>query len=122
MLLAIPVVVKFLSCDHRELSNNVSSYLSLAAIDNADMLAKYMDLIVDSILKGERSLMIDFHLGLQKQELVYLYKPGFGSILIYFSWIGMKAYGLFNSVRVESASWDHLSPTLYTTREHQFEQ
>lgn len=52
MELAIPVVVKFLSCDHKELSNNVSSYLSLAAIDNADMLSKYMDLIVSSILKG----------------------------------------------------------------------
>ena len=53
MELAIPVVVKFLSCHHKELSHNVSSYLSLAAIDNADRLAKYMDLIVNSILKGE---------------------------------------------------------------------
>jgi len=53
MELAIPVIVKFLSCDHKELSNNVSSYLSLAAIDNADMLANYMDLIVTSILKGK---------------------------------------------------------------------
>ncbi|KAH3823590.1 hypothetical protein DPMN_125412 [Dreissena polymorpha] len=53
MSLAIPVVVKFLSTDHKELSHNVSSYLSLAAIDNADMLAQYMDLIVNSILKGK---------------------------------------------------------------------
>ena len=53
MELAIPVVVKFLSCHHKELSHNVSSYLSLAAIDNADRLAKYMDLIVNSILKGK---------------------------------------------------------------------
>ena len=52
MALAIPVVVKFLSCQHKELNHNVSSYLSLAAIDNADMLAIYMDLIVTSILKG----------------------------------------------------------------------
>ncbi|XP_053378456.1 protein melted-like [Mercenaria mercenaria] len=51
MTLAIPVAVKFLTCDHKELSHNVASYLSLAAIDNADMLAKYMDLIVSSILK-----------------------------------------------------------------------
>lgn len=56
MRLAIPVAVKFLSCDHKELSHNVSSYLSLAAIDNADMLAKYMDLIVSSILKGKCAL------------------------------------------------------------------
>jgi len=55
MTLAIPVVVKFLNCDHRELSNNVSSYLSLAAIDSADMLAKYTDQIVASILKGMSS-------------------------------------------------------------------
>ncbi|KAK3609256.1 hypothetical protein CHS0354_006181 [Potamilus streckersoni] len=53
---AIPVVVKFLSCEHKELSHNVSSYLSLAAIDNADMLAKYMELIVTSILKGRYAL------------------------------------------------------------------
>ncbi|KAL4221293.1 sensory organ morphogenesis [Mactra antiquata] len=56
MHLAIPVAVQFLSCDHKELSHNVSSYLSLAAIDNADMLAKYMDLIVTSILKGKCAL------------------------------------------------------------------
>ncbi|XP_052212839.1 ventricular zone-expressed PH domain-containing protein homolog 1-like [Dreissena polymorpha] len=56
MSLAIPVVVKFLSTDHKELSHNVSSYLSLAAIDNADMLAQYMDLIVNSILKGKHAL------------------------------------------------------------------
>ncbi|XP_053380876.1 ventricular zone-expressed PH domain-containing protein homolog 1-like [Mercenaria mercenaria] len=56
MTLAIPVAVKFLTCDHKELSHNVASYLSLAAIDNADMLAKYMDLIVSSILKGKCAL------------------------------------------------------------------
>ena len=58
MELAIPVVVKFLSCHHKELSHNVSSYLSLAAIDNADRLAKYMDLIINSILKGELKSLI----------------------------------------------------------------
>lgn len=56
MELAIPVVVKFLSCHHKELSHNVSSYLSLAAIDNADRLARHMDLIINSILKGNCAL------------------------------------------------------------------
>jgi hypothetical protein len=65
MTLAIPVAVKFLTCDHKELSHNVASYLSLAAIDNADMLAKYMDLIVSSILKG-KSLCL--RLGLQDRK------------------------------------------------------
>ncbi|KAK3105302.1 hypothetical protein FSP39_021942 [Pinctada imbricata] len=49
---AIPIVVNFLSCDNKELSRNVSSYLSLAALDNADLLARHMELIITSILRG----------------------------------------------------------------------
>lgn len=52
MSLAIPVVVNFLSRDNKELCTSVSSYLSLAALDNADLLAVHMNLIVQSILRG----------------------------------------------------------------------
>ncbi|CAG2226491.1 Ventricular zone-expressed PH domain-containing protein [Mytilus edulis] len=52
MSLAIPVVVNFLRCNNKELTRNVSSYLSLAALDNADTLAKYVDLIISTILRG----------------------------------------------------------------------
>lgn len=52
MALAIPVVVNFLRFNNKELTRNVSSYLSLAALDNADTLAKYVDLIISTILRG----------------------------------------------------------------------
>ncbi|XP_067658880.1 ventricular zone-expressed PH domain-containing protein homolog 1-like [Haliotis asinina] len=52
MNLAIPAVVQFLDCENKDLSRNVSSYLSLATIDNADLLAKHMALIVVSVLQG----------------------------------------------------------------------
>ncbi|XP_046572947.1 ventricular zone-expressed PH domain-containing protein homolog 1-like [Haliotis rubra] len=52
MILAIPAVVQFLDCENKDLSRNVSSYLSLATIDNADLLAKHMALIVASVLQG----------------------------------------------------------------------
>ncbi|XP_022345300.2 ventricular zone-expressed PH domain-containing protein homolog 1-like [Crassostrea virginica] len=52
MTMAIPVVVNFLSSDNKELSRNVSSYLSLAALDNADLLAKHMEIILNSIFRG----------------------------------------------------------------------
>jgi hypothetical protein len=32
----------------------MSSYLSLAAIENADLLAKHIQLIIDSIISGKR--------------------------------------------------------------------
>lgn len=50
--MAIPVVVNFLSSDNKELSRNVSSYLSLAALDNADLLARHMEIILNSIFRG----------------------------------------------------------------------
>ncbi|ESO88785.1 hypothetical protein LOTGIDRAFT_234384 [Lottia gigantea] len=52
MKLAIPAVVHYLDCDNKELGRNVSSYLSLAAIDNAELLAKHMPILVMSVLKG----------------------------------------------------------------------
>jgi hypothetical protein len=61
MKMAIPVVVNFLGIDNKELSRNVSSYLSLAALDNADVLAKHMEIILNSIFGG---LYVQ---GLQKQ-------------------------------------------------------
>lgn len=50
---ALPVAVKFLHKGNRELSRNMSSYLSLAAIENADLLALHIQPIIDSIISGE---------------------------------------------------------------------
>lgn len=52
----LPTVVRFLASENKELSRNVSSYLSLAAIDNADLLAKHIHLILSSIFLGKFSL------------------------------------------------------------------
>lgn len=51
---ALPVAVKFLHKGNKELSRNMSSYLSLAAIENADLLAKHIQLIIDSIISGNQ--------------------------------------------------------------------
>ena len=37
----------------QELSRNMSSYLSLAAIENADLLATHVQPILDSVISGE---------------------------------------------------------------------
>lgn len=66
MTMAIPVVVNFLSSDNKELSRNVSSYLSLAALDNADLLAKHMEIILNSIFRG----LLYKHI--QKQNIMYI--------------------------------------------------
>lgn len=66
MTMAIPVVVNFLSSDNKELSRNVSSYLSLAALDNADLLAKHMEIILNSIFRG----LLYKHI--QKQYIMYI--------------------------------------------------
>lgn len=50
---ALPVAVKFLHKGNKELSRNMSSYLSLAAIENADLLSKHIQLIIDSIISGK---------------------------------------------------------------------
>ncbi|XP_074046921.1 ventricular zone-expressed PH domain-containing protein homolog 1 isoform X4 [Macrotis lagotis] len=52
MALAVPVAVKFLQRGNKELCRNMSSYLSLAAITNPDLLAEHTDTIVKSILQG----------------------------------------------------------------------
>ncbi|KAH9415028.1 Pleckstrin y domain [Dermatophagoides pteronyssinus] len=57
MCLAVPVAVKLLHRGNKELSRNLSSYLSLAAIHNADLLAPYIQPIIDSIISGNYSLV-----------------------------------------------------------------
>lgn len=53
---ALPVAVKFLHKGNRELSRNMAPYLSLAAIDNAELLSKHIQLIIDSIISGNYPL------------------------------------------------------------------
>ncbi|NXX89897.1 MELT protein, partial [Centropus bengalensis] len=57
MALAVPVAVKFLQRGNKELCRNMSSYLSLAAIAKADLLADHTDAIVKSILQGNSMLL-----------------------------------------------------------------
>lgn len=54
MVLAVPVAVRFLHRGNRELSRNMSSYLSLAAIAKADLLAEHTEAITLSVLGGRR--------------------------------------------------------------------
>lgn len=56
MALAVPVAVKFLQRGNKELCRNMSSYLSLAAIAKADLLADHTDAIVKSVLQGMNTL------------------------------------------------------------------
>ncbi|KAM6127359.1 ventricular zone-expressed PH domain-containing protein homolog 1 isoform 2-T2 [Phoenicopterus ruber ruber] len=57
MALAVPVAVKFLQRGNKELCRNMSSYLSLAAIAKADLLADHTDTIVKSVLQGNALLL-----------------------------------------------------------------
>ncbi|XP_059678875.1 ventricular zone-expressed PH domain-containing protein homolog 1 isoform X2 [Gavia stellata] len=57
MALAIPVAVKFLRRGNKELCRNMSSYLSLAAIAKADLLADHTETIVKSVLQGNAMLL-----------------------------------------------------------------
>ncbi|KAM6357216.1 ventricular zone-expressed PH domain-containing protein homolog 1 isoform 2-T2 [Alca torda] len=57
MALAVPVAVKFLQRGNKELCRNMSSYLSLAAIAKADLLADHTDTIVKSVLQGNLMLL-----------------------------------------------------------------
>ncbi|XP_078266239.1 ventricular zone-expressed PH domain-containing protein isoform X2 [Rhinoraja longicauda] len=57
MHLAVPVAVKFLEMGNRELSHNMSNYLSLAAIGKPDILAKHTPMIVNSVLHGNVVLL-----------------------------------------------------------------
>lgn len=52
MALAVPVAVRFLQTGNRELSRNMSSYLSLAAIAQAELLAEHTEAIMLSVLAG----------------------------------------------------------------------
>ncbi|XP_054839430.1 ventricular zone-expressed PH domain-containing protein homolog 1 [Eublepharis macularius] len=57
MALAVPVAVKFLQRGNKELCRNMSSYLSLAAISKADLLAEHTEAIVKSVLQGNSMLL-----------------------------------------------------------------
>uniref|UniRef100_A0AAX7TM22 PH domain-containing protein n=1 Tax=Astatotilapia calliptera TaxID=8154 RepID=A0AAX7TM22_ASTCA len=57
MVLAVPVAVRFLQRGNRELSRNMSSYLSLAAIAKADLLAEHTEAITISVLGGNHMLL-----------------------------------------------------------------
>ncbi|XP_067363175.1 ventricular zone-expressed PH domain-containing protein isoform X2 [Channa argus] len=57
MVLAVPVAVRFLLRGNRELSRNMSSYLSLAAIAKADLLAEHTEAITLSVLGGNHMLL-----------------------------------------------------------------
>ncbi|ROJ25332.1 Ventricular zone-expressed PH domain-containing protein [Anabarilius grahami] len=50
MVLAVPVAVRFLQQGNQELSRNMSSYLSLAAIAKAELLAQHTEAITCSVL------------------------------------------------------------------------
>lgn len=52
MKVAIPVAVKFLNKGSKELCRSLTSYLSLSAIMNADLLAMHVRPITDSIKDG----------------------------------------------------------------------
>uniref|UniRef100_A0A3Q3VR22 PH domain-containing protein n=1 Tax=Mola mola TaxID=94237 RepID=A0A3Q3VR22_MOLML len=57
MALAVPVAVRFLQRGNRELSRNMSSYLSLAAIAKGDLLAEHTDAIMLSVLGGNHMML-----------------------------------------------------------------
>ncbi|XP_054868164.1 ventricular zone-expressed PH domain-containing protein isoform X1 [Amphiprion ocellaris] len=57
MVLAVPVAVRFLQRGNKELSRNMSSYLSLAAIAKADLLAEHTEAITISVLGGNHMLL-----------------------------------------------------------------
>uniref|UniRef100_A0A1A8D285 Ventricular zone expressed PH domain protein n=1 Tax=Nothobranchius kadleci TaxID=1051664 RepID=A0A1A8D285_NOTKA len=57
MVLAVPLAVRFLQRGNRELSRNMSSYLSLAAIAEADLLAEHTEVITFSVLGGNHMLL-----------------------------------------------------------------
>lgn len=56
MELALPVAVKFLQKGNKDLSKNLASYLSLAAIEYAYLLGPHISQILDSIAIGNYGL------------------------------------------------------------------
>ncbi|XP_049313359.1 protein melted isoform X1 [Bactrocera dorsalis] len=57
MKISLPVAVQFLPKGNRELSRNLASYLSLAAIDYAYLLSPHVTSIMDSIMSGNFGLL-----------------------------------------------------------------
>lgn len=57
MKMALPIAVQFLPKGNRELSRNLASYISLAAIDYAYLLSPYIDSMMNSILTGNYGLL-----------------------------------------------------------------
>lgn len=53
---ALPIAVKFLNKENKEMSRNLASYLSLAAIECANLLVPHIDIILRSLLNGNYSL------------------------------------------------------------------
>ncbi|CAH1104202.1 unnamed protein product [Psylliodes chrysocephalus] len=53
---ALPVAVKFLHKGNKELSRNMASYLSLAAMEHANLLTPHVQPIMDSIISGNYPL------------------------------------------------------------------
>lgn len=53
---ALPVAVRFLNKENKEMSRNLASYLSLAAIEYSNLLVPYIDIILRSLLHGNYSL------------------------------------------------------------------
>lgn len=53
---ALPVAVKFLHKGNKELSRNMASYLSLAAMEHARLLTPHVQPIMDSIISGNYPL------------------------------------------------------------------
>ncbi|XP_066247641.1 protein melted [Euwallacea similis] len=53
---ALPVAVKFLHKGNKELSRNMASYLSLAAMEHANLLTPHVQPIIDSIISGNYPL------------------------------------------------------------------
>lgn len=56
MEIALPVAVKFLQKGNKEMSKNLASYLSLAAIEYAYLLSPHIQPILDSIVGGNYGL------------------------------------------------------------------
>ncbi|XP_029301958.1 ventricular zone-expressed PH domain-containing protein isoform X2 [Cottoperca gobio] len=72
MVLAVPVAVRFLQRGNRELSRNMSSYLSLAAIAKADLLAEHTEAITLSVLEGNLTAMMSQLESPEQQHLIRL--------------------------------------------------
>ena len=59
MAVTIPAVVKFLDCGNKDLVRSVASYLSLATIDNIDLLAKHMRPVLSTVLKVNHLVILE---------------------------------------------------------------